>query len=472
MMTRASTSAQWRPSLRGRSGPRYQAIADAIEADVAAGRLAPGAPLPTQRELADQLGLNFTTVTRAYAEARRRGLLTASVGRGTFVAQPSARSRLDQEHSRDVDLSVNAPPMPQWLPATLRDTLASRLALDEGLLHNVLSYEARLGDSAAREAGASWLRGRGLDAPVNRVIPTAGAQHALSMLFAIFSKPGDTVLVESLAYPGLLGAAALSGVRLVGVPLDAEGVHPDALEQLCERHRPSLLFCVPTLQNPTTAVMSSERRRDVVAVARRHALRIVEDDICGPLIPEATPLAALAPDLVTHVASLSKVVAPGLRTAFVLLPNEAEAARLDAAVRTTILMLSPLPLAVATTWIMDGTAERVVADIRREASARSTLARTILGQDHVTTPAASLHAWLRLPGPWSVAAFVAQAQQLGVRVAPADWYVAPSDNGRIRTPAAVRITLGAEADRRRLEEALRSLASLIAQPLSTRQANL
>src|SRR5919202_1478668 len=118
-MTRGDRAAPWRPRLAGRAGPMYRAIADALEADVRSGRLAPGDPLPTQRDLADQLGVNFTTVTRAYAEARRRGLITATVGRGTFVAGPDTRRLASgaRRPTEDHDLSVNAPPVPRWMPA-------------------------------------------------------------------------------------------------------------------------------------------------------------------------------------------------------------------------------------------------------------------------------------------------------------------------------------------------------------------
>ena len=470
-MTRARAPKAWSPSLHGRSGPRYQAIADALQADIDSGRLTPGQPLPTQRELAGQLGVNFTTVTRAYSEARRRGLITATVGRGTFVALPDARQfAVEQSAQRDLDLSVNAPPLPRWLPATFRATLES-LAANEGVAHNVLSYDSRVGDATARAAGASWLGARNLDASADRVVPTGGAQHALTLLLATFAKPGDTVLVESLAYPGLLSAAEGARVQVVGVPLDDEGAEPDALDALARRHDAALFVCVPTLQNPTTAVMSLKRRKEIVAVARTRRLRIIEDDICGPLVPDATPLVALEPELVIHVASLSKCVAPGLRTAFVLLPNDEEAAQLNAAVRSSLLMLSPLPFAIASAWIADGTAERVVDDVRREAAVRAALARRSFGEHAISAPAGSIHAWLRLPKSWTVAAFVAQAQQLGIRVAPSDWYVVPASKTE-RVPRAVRITLGAEPDRDRVDNALRSLSALIAEPPSMRASSL
>ena len=453
----------WKPRIAHRAGPTYRAIADALEADVRDGRLTPGDALPTQRDLARTMGINFTTVTRGYAEARRRGLINATVGRGTFVASPQSRP------TGDHDLSVNTPPIPEWLPAAFRETL-TRIAGDPTLAHQVLSYEVRFGDQRPRDAGATWLRSRGLEASADRVVASAGALHGLSLILATFARPGQRVLTESLAYPGLHNVAAAAGVRLVGVDIDEEGLRPDALEAACRQYRPKLLCCVPSLQNPTAAVMSLARRREILAIARRYGLRVVEDDICGPLLPEPSPppLAALAPDQVTYVGSLSKCVAPGLRTAFVLAPTAEEATRLDGTLRAAMLMLSPLPLVVASAWIADGTAERATADIRREATARAQLARTILGANRVVAPDGSLHGWLRLPPSWTVAAFVALAQQRGVRVTPADWYVTASAGESPAVPNAVRLTLGAEQDRQRIEHALRTLASILAQPAGSR----
>ena len=156
-----------------------------------------------------------------------------------------------------------------------------------------------------------------------------------------------------------------------------------------------------------------------------------------------------------------------------LAPTPDEAARLGAAVRASVLMLSPLPLAVASAWIADGTAQRAAADIRTEAAARGELARRIFGEASVSAPPGSLHAWLRLPSTWTVAAFVAQAQQHGVRVAPADWYLMPAAEGRAPAPpAAVRLSLGAEPDRAQLERALRTVAGILDQPVALRASSL
>jgi DNA-binding transcriptional MocR family regulator len=458
-----TTEVVWRPALRRAAGPVFREIADAIESDLRSGKLAAGDPLPTQRELAARLGLNFTTITRAYTEAKRRGLITARVGRGTFVSSPATRAARQGNQRSDVDLSENTPPMPEWMDGALWKTMDT-LRKDPSTARMVLSYDSRHRGEEANHAGVAWLRARGLDAPPDRVVVTGGGQHALSLLLTTLAKPGDVALVEALGYPGLQAAATAAAIRLVGVDLDDEGVRPDSLDQACRKHKPKALFCVPTLQNPTAAVMSLKRRHAIIEVARKHHLRLVEDDICGPLLSSAPPpFAALAPELATYIGSLSKCVAPGLRVAFVLNPSAEDATTLRAAVRASLLLLPPLTLSLASAWIADGTAERAIIDIRKESVARGAILRRLLSGFDVTAPAGSLHAWLVLPQSWTLAAFVAQAQQNRIRVAPADWYAMPAgkDAAKSDLPSAVRLTVGAEPDRAAFEEAIRTLASVL-----------
>lgn len=477
-MTRTSIQKPWTPKLSDRSGPVYRAIADALEADVRRGALSSGDPLPTQRDLAEQLGVNFTTVTRAYDEARRRGLITARVGRGTFVAGAASAEHAPAaptNGARDLELCVNQGPSLAWLPDVMRESLA-RIGGDPAAVRSFLSYDAQRGISTvAREAGVRWLAQRGVAGTPERIAIAGGAQHALSMLLATRAQPGDVVVTESLTYPGFRSAAALARVRLVPVAMDEDGIDPDALDAACRRHSPRLMFCVPTLQNPTTAIMPLARRHAIVEVARRHALQIIEDDVYGPLaVDPPAALATLAPELVTYLASLSKSVAPGLRTAFVLTPTAADADELSAAVRASVLMLSSIPVSLAAAWIEDGTAERVLGDLRREMAARSALACRILADYDIAAPSGTLHAWLRLPASWSVAAFVAQAAQRGVRIAPSDWYVTPSgdDAAPAVAPRAVRLALGWEQERARVTDALSRLAAILDAPGALQPSSL
>ena len=153
----------WSPQLEGTKGPRYLAIVEALAQDFASGRLGPGSRLPTHRDLAERLGVTVGTVSRAYAEAARRGLVSGEVGRGTFVRGSGDPSDPGAEAEGVVDLGQNHPPDPPSQPqrAALLDALASLTARrDAGRL---LDYPAAGGDAADREAGASWIGRSGVD---------------------------------------------------------------------------------------------------------------------------------------------------------------------------------------------------------------------------------------------------------------------------------------------------------------------
>ncbi len=174
------------PPRGQRRGPIYQAIADAIGREIEAGHLRPGSQLPTQRVLARQLGVTLTTVTRAYVEAQRRGLLSGEVGRGTFV-RPGAIDIEGPEHGV-LDLAVNAL-MPQPYLEDLADRLAAAIPRSAGA--RVFGYQPHAGARHNRAAGSAWIGWAGLQAPVDRVVVTAGGQHAMLLSLMALAKPGD-----------------------------------------------------------------------------------------------------------------------------------------------------------------------------------------------------------------------------------------------------------------------------------------
>jgi DNA-binding transcriptional MocR family regulator len=451
----------WAPDLRQRRGPRYLAIADALADDAGAGRLRPGVRLPTHRDLADRLGLTVGTVTRAYGEAARRNLVSGEVGRGTFVRGPAARFAGPPTAARAgaafIDLSSNHPPSPagDGEAATLARTLG-RLSRRKNL-GQFLEYPPPGGSPEHRAAGAEWVRRSGLDATADRVLVSSGNQHGMTAVFAALLGPGDLVLTEALAYPGIKNLAGLLSLRLQGVALDEQGIRPDALAAACRARPPKALYCVPTLQNPTTSIMSEERRRAIAAVAREHGLLIVEDDVHGR-IPERAPrpLSAFAPELAVYLTGTSKVLAPGLRVGFVAAP-EGLVDRIAAAIRGTTWMAAPLMAEIAAIWIEDGTAEAMLKRKRKEASVRQRLAGEVIGRFIGRAQRSAYHLWLSLPPPWRGEAFAEAARQRGVGVTPASAFAI----GRTAVADAVRVCLGAARDRADLERGLRVLAGLL-----------
>jgi DNA-binding transcriptional MocR family regulator len=445
----------WNPKLADRRGPRYLSIVEALAADFAAGELRRGMRLPTHRDLAESLGVTVGTVSRAYAEAARRGLVSGEVGRGTFV-----RGRAEETADEDgpvCDLSQNHPPEPAARPE--RSALVAALAAltAGGDVGRLLDYPAAGGSAPDREAGAAWIARAGLGVSPAEVLVCTGSQHGLTVVLATLLEPGDLLLTESLTYAGLQPVASLLRLRLRGLAIDAHGLRPDALEDACRAGAARALYLIPTLHNPTTAVMPEARRREIAAVARAHGLWVVEDDVHG-LLPEErpSPVAALAPERSYYLTSTSKTLAPGLRIAYVAAPP-ADVPRLAATLRATTWAVAPLTAAIASRWIGDGTADALVAARRGEARARQALARERLdGADFDARPEA-YYLWLRLPEPWRSESFAAEARARGALVTPAEAFAVD----RAELPHAVRLCLGAVRSRATLVRGLDVVSSLL-----------
>jgi DNA-binding transcriptional MocR family regulator len=450
----------WVADIATGSGPRYLAIANAIGAAMDRGALAPGDRLPPHRSLAAALGVDLTTVTRAYAEARKRGLLDSAVGSGTFIR------RVDGEETTQiaVDMSMNIPPAPADI--SLRDLMRDGISklLRGADVATLMAYRTGAGSREERAAGAAWLAPVCGKLPASRVLLGAGAQSAMLAVAASFLRSGDIVATEAITYPGFRALAAHMNLRVTAVPIDEEGLIPAALDEVLQRDRPKAIYCTPTIQNPSTATMSIGRREAIIAIARRHDVPIIEDAAYAlyPHDPQAA-LSALAPELVYHVATTAKSLSPGLRLAYIVVPPDTQAAVISC-LRATAMMASPLLVSLVTGWIRDGAANAILTGIRTEAIARQALAAALLPRELTAAHPEGLHIWLNLPSTWQRQDFVTYVRTQGLALVPSDAFVAEA--GRI-IPNAVRIALGVSPDHGRLAGALKSLAlALKTQPPS------
>jgi DNA-binding transcriptional MocR family regulator len=397
-------------------------------------------------------------VSRAYAEAAHRGLVSGEVGRGSFVRNEAPEFGVPAAGGPEglVDLSVNHPPPTKGEDRgeLLGRTLAALARRSD--LGRLLAYPPEAGAPAHRAAGAAWIARSGLKAPPENVLVSSGSQHGMTAVFAALLRPGDLVVTEAVTYPGMKALASLLHLRLLGVAMDEHGLRPDAFAAAC-RLGAKALYCVPTLQNPTTAVMPEARRREIAAAARAHGVAIVEDDVHGRLHADPPPpLASFAPELSVYVTGTAKSVAPGLRIGFMLAPGPL-VPRIAAGIRATTWMAAPLMAEIVCQWIKDGTAEQIVKRKRQEAAERQRLAAAVLGRFPFQSHEAAYHLWLHLPDPWRSETFAEEARRRGVAVTPAQSFVV----GRAATPHAVRVCLGAPADRRQLEKGLRTLAGIL-----------
>ncbi len=492
------TDTLWRPDIAGRSGALYRIIAEALAEDIAGGRLPPGTRLPTHRALAERLGVTVGTITRAYADAERRGLVEATVGRGTFVRQqpagsgvadwmptegsgygaaflataparpagPAMDAQVAAGHGSAavggplIDLSANYP---------VASYLASALLPGLDGLHNtkrlnaIAGYQPAQGHPDQRAAGARWLASFGLEAECEEIVVVPGTQGGLHVTLAALTRHGDTLLTETLTWPGMHLFAQRHGLRLLPVAMDADGLRPEALEEAARRSHARVLYCIPTLHNPTNTTMPPARRREIMAVAAAEGLTVIEDDVYGFLADSAqTPLSAIDPEHAVYITSLSKCVAPGLRTGFVRAPRRLVPA-IAGAMRATDLMAGSISAELAARLIDGGHAAQAAARQRAAAAERQTLAARHLPAEQTMAAPSSFHVWLQLPEPWTAASFTRQALAKGIAVTQGDVFTADGHD-----PRAVRLCLCAVEDIPTLTRALRDLADLaLGQPESS-----
>lgn len=430
----------WSPRLPDSDTPIYGRIADALERDIRSGMLVPGSQLPTHRDLARVLGITPVTVTRAYAEAARRGLVESSTGRGTFVR---AGKRESAAMAEDVDMGTNTVNVPIPAPSPAMLQRAGTM-----LVHGL--YATGAGSERHRAAGAAWI-GRRTDPA--RVVVTAGTQHALFLALAATTRPGDTLLTEALTYQGAKAAAALLHLRLEPLPLDRYGLVPDALERAARNRSAKVLYTIPTLHNPTATVMPEKRRRELAAAAERLGITIIEDDVSGFLLDKTPPpIAAFAPERTIFITGMGKAVAAAMRVGYLVAP-EAILPRVHGALAANVLFSSPVVAEMASTWIEDGTAAKIAEQKRAEIAIRGRAARRILGEAGGDPRA--MHLWLELPRRWTADAFVEEARRRRVRIASASSFAVTPE-----VPRAVRISIGSPPSLAEMENALHVIAGI------------
>lgn len=444
-------SPAWSSLIADGHGPLYLRIVQGLERAVWSGALRPGQRLPAQRALANDLGVDLTTVTRAFNEARKRGLIDARGPLGSFVAPPQVA--LDQL----VDLSMNLPPTPPGgeVADMLRRGLATVLTRSDA--GNLMTYHVGGGSRADHLAAQQWLKPMLGKVDSERLVVTEGAQAALSALLLALTAAGDTILCEPLVYPGLLHAARVLQRKLVVVACDEHGMRPDALRRQARATGAKVVYLNPTAQNPTAHTVPDARRGALAEVLRAQDLHLIEDDPYWLLVDDApAPLALLAPQHTCYISTLSKCLSPGLHTGFVHLPDGVSRQRMLDALRAVNLMAPPLMNALVTQLILDGSATALLTLVQAEAAERRYLAQSALSPTFLQH-CAGVHAWCRLPAHWTAASLTHAARLQGLGIAPSSAFTPDG----VSIQDAVRVSLGAAGSRQELHRALRQLDQLM-----------
>ncbi|NGN65660.1 PLP-dependent aminotransferase family protein [Streptomyces sp. A7024] len=467
-------------------------------------RYSPGEKLPSSRALVERHRVSPVTVSRALAALVAEGLVATRPGAGAFRAEPHAGAVPSGDTSwQEVALSADAAGglVPRTVDATgVLVTLATPppgvIELSGGYLHASLQPERAMAAALARAGRrpGAWERppiegllelrewfareigGAAGAVAAADVLITAGGQSALTAALRALAPPGAPVLVESPTYAGMLAAARASGLRPVPVPVDADGVRPELLAEAFRASGARMFVCQPLFQNPTGAVLSAERGREVLRIAREAGAFVVEDDFARRLVHEdAGPLpptlASLDADgVVVHLNSLTKATSPSLRVG--ALAARGPALRRLRALQVVDSFFVPRPLQEAALELVGAPAWgrhlRTVGGelrVRREALLAALAALAPMGAEgpvvtHV--PAGGFHVWLRLPDGVDEAELVAAALRRGVAVGPGrPYFPAEPPAGHLRLSFIAVAGMGELAEGvRRLREAYDEVAGV------------
>lgn len=444
----------WRPRRQALSHPYYLSLANQLEYDIQSGRLPPHTQLPPQRELADFLDLNLSTVTRAYKRCEMKGLTYATVGRGTFVA-PCAE--LPSPKSPWIELGSVFP-----FDSCNRTVVeAAKYVLSKGYAEKLLDYGDPLGTPSQRVTARDYLRRWGVETTPEHIAVTSGAQNALVVALLALFQPGDAIAADRYTLPGFVELARMLHLTVVPVEGDREGMDPGALEEVCRTRRVKGVYLMPTCQMPTAVRMPQARREALAQLARRHELLLLEDDIYAFLSQgEALPLAQLAPERTIHICSMSKSLSAGLRVAFLAYPDPC-ADRMVRSIYSVNVKTPSFNTEVACSLIRSGVAE----DIRREKLALSHRRNALYelsfpqGRDSGEHPL-SFCRWLPLEGRRG-RRVEEQALERGVRVFHSDRFLAGEAGGE----EFLRVALSSPGDEAELEQGLSLLKQVLEREL-------
>lgn len=448
----------WMPDPANLTRPAYLSLAEQFARAIETGTLPVGARLTPHRKLADALGLSVQTVSRAYDELIRRGLIAGEVGRGSFVLGPGAEARqpyLPERPGKVIDLSILKPVVEAMHLDRLREGfawLAENLAAP-----SALSFRPNMVMPHHRAVAVEWLQRQGIPAEAQGIALTNGATPAITAAVMSVAPPGSVVAAEALTHHTLMPLCAYLGLHLEGVAMDEWGMLPVALDEAARKGAIRAVYLQPNVINPLGMAMPSDRRAELVEVTRKHDLAIIENDILNVMIPDRAPtFAALAPERTLHICGFTKITVPGLRMAYLHAPSRHATAMANRHLVANWMATPPMA-DLLSHWVTDGTVADLAAWQARAMVDRHSVAAEVLGPAMPVCHGNSLHLWLPLPENWTEEVFVAQAQHRGVAVAAGNAFRA-SERWRRE---AIRISLGST----RTEE-LRSGLSTVAAMLA------
>ena len=434
---------------------KYKLIAAKLCSLIDSGKYLPGSKLPAHRELAKELKTTAVTVAKSYQLLVEQGAIESFVGRGSYVASGSLKSVIRaQEDGKTLNFSILQPCLQQNMLA-LQQQFAQKISSFDN--SQLFGYSENSGLLEHRRAGAKWCAQYGLEvANPDQLILTNGAQNALASVIALYSEPGDYIALEAQTYPGILAICKYLGRKVLAIPMDDQGMLPQALLLQCNICKPSMVIVVPSQQNPTAATMGQARREALAKVIAEQDIWLVEDEIYAFLNTEKiAAISNFVAEKSFYISSLSKAISPGMRCGYLRVP-ESEYSNLVDYIRATLWLPSPFMFEIASAMIDSGYAFRAAQQQKLIAAQRQRLVTQYLSDYPLQRQPSSYSCWLHLPDNWQAEHLCASAQMQGLLLSSASYF---SSSGQ--SVNAVRLSVMAIADEGDFIRGLQQLSELL-----------
>lgn len=442
----------WKPDKAALRPPISLSLMQQLEEDIRSGALPPHTRLPAQRELAEYLQVNLSTITRVLKLCEKKGLIYANVGRGTFVSPSASLPYPSFQGNEESVVLDEIKPFYQYNPLILQTAAAVLNDRDAARLFQTRqSSTARLQKMAAQK----WLSLFHISAAPEHILLASGTRSALALSFLALFSAGDSIAVDAYTSPAVIRLAEQLHLRLVPIPCDVEGMLPDALARQFGLSKVKAVYLQPTCQNPTGCFISDARRKALAETAERYNLLLLEDDPYLFLSTDgALPLVSILPEQTLHIHSVSKALAP-LGAAFVTAPPHLRQ-RLKAAAEI-LPPASLLHMEIVSRLIESGTALHILSQKRRLAFTRGKISQRYFPLCIGENPY-SLFRFLPMPSGFDGTRFEQLAKSKGVRVLCAEHFAVDKADAAKRP--AFRAAICSPTSEEDLENGLNILKNL------------
>lgn len=446
----------WKPSIDKTKKPIYQELAKHLEEDILNGVLLPGTKLPPLRELADYLDLNLSTISKAFKVCGLKGLLSSSVGSGTFVSYDALSNAYLLEEIKPkhlIEMGATLPDNTSYEPLLLQ----LKNMLQETDYEKWFGY-GRVGESIwQKDAAVKLMRRGGFETTVDRILFANGGQNAIAATLASLCRPGDRIGADHHTYAGLKTVAAMLSLQIVPIKSENYEMSPAAFEYACKNENIKGIYVIPDYHNPTTSCMSEQNRKAIATIAKKYNKFIIEDATYHLHKEKPLPaIASFAPEQVIYIASLSKSIAPGLRIAYAAVPNQFKEL-ISKALYNLNISVSPLLAELAARTIVSNQCEVLIEQHREQTIRRNQVVNQYLADYRCLGDKTGIFRWLLLPGKVTSAEFERLAAKHGVQVYAAERFVV----GNSCPERAVRVSVCAPETITELKQGLTILKHLL-----------